>query len=109
MAQGMEIANVPGDGNGLFVRNRSFSLKEVLDGTSTTIALGERGAILAQTPWAGTPNQGVANLSIDAPSNNPGPTHGAELVVAHAADENLNAGTPPPTTSSARTPAGSIS
>src|SRR5262249_60742403 len=29
-------------------------------------------------------------LSPNAPSNNPGPTHGAEAVLAHAADEGLN-------------------
>jgi prepilin-type N-terminal cleavage/methylation domain-containing protein/prepilin-type processing-associated H-X9-DG protein len=88
---GMEIADVPGLGNGLFVRNFSYSLNDITDGSSNTIALGERGSTLTQTPWAGTPNGGVGILAPGAPSNNPGPTHGAELVLAHAADESLNA------------------
>jgi prepilin-type N-terminal cleavage/methylation domain-containing protein/prepilin-type processing-associated H-X9-DG protein len=86
----LEIADVPGLGNGLFVRNLCYGFQDITDGSSNTIALGERGSALTQTPWMGTMNGGTAILSPNAPSNNPGPTHGAELVVAHAADEALN-------------------
>ena len=91
---GLEIADVPGLGNGMFVRNFSRGLRDVTDGSSSTIALGERGNTLTQTPWAGAPtgptDAGAYFLSPNAPSNNPGPTHGAEAVLAHAADEGLN-------------------
>ena len=50
---GLEIALVPDQGNGMFVRNFSRGLRDVTDGSSTTIALGERGSTLTQTPWAG--------------------------------------------------------
>ncbi|GAC1450409.1 MAG: DUF1559 domain-containing protein [Isosphaeraceae bacterium] len=90
----LEIANVPGQGNGLFVRNRSFGIRDITDGSSHTIALGERGNTLTQTPWAGAPTgptgAGATFLSPNAPSNNPGPGHGSEQVLAHAADEGLN-------------------
>jgi prepilin-type N-terminal cleavage/methylation domain-containing protein/prepilin-type processing-associated H-X9-DG protein len=91
---GLEIADVPNQGNGMFVRNLSRGLRDVTDGSSNTIALGERGNTLTQTPWAGAPtgptDAGAYFLSPNAPSNNPGPTHGAEAVLAHAADEGLN-------------------
>jgi prepilin-type N-terminal cleavage/methylation domain-containing protein/prepilin-type processing-associated H-X9-DG protein len=91
---GLEIADVPDQGNGMFVRNFARSLRDVTDGSSNTIALGERGNTLTQTPWAGAPTgptgPGAYFLSPNAPSNNPGPTHGAEAVLAHAADEGLN-------------------
>jgi prepilin-type N-terminal cleavage/methylation domain-containing protein/prepilin-type processing-associated H-X9-DG protein len=90
----LEIADVPGQGTGLFVRNLCYGLQHTTDGSSNTIALGERGNALTQTPWAGAPTGptggGACFLSPNAPSNNPGPTHGAEQVLAHAADEALN-------------------
>ena len=90
---GLEIALVPDQGNGMFVRNFSRGLRDVTDGSSTTIALGERGSTLTQTPWAGArigpTDAGAYFLSPNAPSNNPGPTHGSEAVW-HAADEGLN-------------------
>jgi prepilin-type N-terminal cleavage/methylation domain-containing protein/prepilin-type processing-associated H-X9-DG protein len=91
---GLEIADVPDQGNGLFVRNFCRGVRDATDGSSYTIALGERGNTLTQTPWAGAPtgptDAGAYFLSPNAPSNNPGPTHGAEAVLAHAADEGLN-------------------
>jgi prepilin-type N-terminal cleavage/methylation domain-containing protein/prepilin-type processing-associated H-X9-DG protein len=91
---GLEIADVPQLGNGMFVRNLCRGLRDVTDGSTNTIALGERGNTLTQTPWAGAPtgptDAGAYFLSPNAPSNNPGPTHGAEAVLAHAADEGLN-------------------
>jgi len=91
---GLEIADVPGQGNGMFVRNFCRGLRDVTDGSSNTIGLGERGNTLTQTPWAGAPtgptDAGAYFLSPNATSNNPGPTHGSEAVLAHAADEGLN-------------------
>ncbi len=43
----------PESGNGLFLRNSKFRTEDVLDGLSTTLALGERACLLTQTGWAG--------------------------------------------------------
>lgn len=41
------------DGNGLFFKNSRVRFTEVPDGLSNTIALGERCAMFAKSPWAG--------------------------------------------------------
>jgi prepilin-type N-terminal cleavage/methylation domain-containing protein/prepilin-type processing-associated H-X9-DG protein len=91
---GLEIDDQPWAGNGLFFRNRSVRVLEVLDGTSTTIAVGERGACLVKTPWVGAPSGAVSSFtsgsSLQAYAL--GATgRGAELVVAHANVVNFNA------------------
>ena len=46
--------NEPGvDGEGLFFRNSAVKLKEILDGTSNTLAVGERASSLATATWVG--------------------------------------------------------
>src|SRR5436189_23173 len=82
---GLEIDDSPDRGNGLFRRNLVIRFDQVLDGTSTTIALGERGACLVRTPWAGVPQGGVSSYT-SGPSvgGYRGKGRGAELVVAHA-------------------------
>jgi prepilin-type processing-associated H-X9-DG protein len=82
---GLEIDVVPDRGNGLFLRNRVIRLADVRDGTSSTIALGERGACLTKTPWAGIPNGAISSLVPGAGIGGYDTTgRGAELVVAHA-------------------------
>src|SRR5262249_32308786 len=48
------------NGDGLFFRNRSINLAEVLDGTSQTFAVGERSQNLSRATWAGA----VTNASV---------------------------------------------
>jgi prepilin-type N-terminal cleavage/methylation domain-containing protein/prepilin-type processing-associated H-X9-DG protein len=91
---GLDVDDQPGAGNGLFCRNAVVRLADVRDGTSSTIALGERGACLVRTPWAGTPSQAISSFT-------PGSSflgyhigdigRGAALVVAHVDDVNFNA------------------
>ena len=91
---GLEIDEQPGAGNGLFRRNKVVRVEDVRDGASSTIAVGERGACLVKTPWAGVPSGAVSTFT-------PGSSlagyqagavgQGAELVVAHAANVNFNA------------------
>jgi prepilin-type N-terminal cleavage/methylation domain-containing protein len=49
--QGIPILETPNDG--IFYRNSQTKMKDVLDGLSNTLAVGERAAMFAQTPWAG--------------------------------------------------------
>jgi prepilin-type N-terminal cleavage/methylation domain-containing protein/prepilin-type processing-associated H-X9-DG protein len=57
----------PENGNGLFQRNSGRRLAEITDGLSNTIALGERGAWLAQAPWAGVITGGTCRTTAGAP------------------------------------------
>jgi prepilin-type N-terminal cleavage/methylation domain-containing protein/prepilin-type processing-associated H-X9-DG protein len=41
------------DNNGAFLRDQRFSVKDILDGTSTTIFVGERCSAMSLTTWVG--------------------------------------------------------
>jgi type II secretory pathway pseudopilin PulG len=57
----------PDDGNGLFFANSKITIADLTHGTSNTLALGERGAILARTPWIGAISKGTVRTMPDAP------------------------------------------
>jgi hypothetical protein len=61
------IGELPDDGTGLFFRNSKVRLQDVLDGTSTTIAIGERGALFLRTPWAGAVTMAAVQTTEGAP------------------------------------------
>lgn len=65
-AQGL-VDIEPELGNGLMVRNRSVRKEDVSDGLTTTIAIGERASLLAQTPWAGVFTAGTVVTTPGAP------------------------------------------
>ena len=48
-----EIGAAPGAGNGMFFRNSRISFAELLDGSSNTIAIGERSHNLSYVTWTG--------------------------------------------------------
>lgn len=65
-AQG-QLGTQPDTGNGVFFRNSHLRISEVTDGTSNTMAIGERCALFSQTPWAGVITAGTARTTPDAP------------------------------------------
>lgn len=61
------INTEPENGNGLFQQNSGHGFQAITDGTSHTIAIGERGAIFAQSPWVGVFTSGTCRTSTGAP------------------------------------------
>jgi type II secretory pathway pseudopilin PulG len=79
------------DGNGIFFRNSQVRLADITDGASNTIAVGERAALLTQTPWAGAVPFGTTRITPGAPTGNPGAVEEAPTqVLAHVAVHTIN-------------------
>jgi prepilin-type N-terminal cleavage/methylation domain-containing protein/prepilin-type processing-associated H-X9-DG protein len=58
------------DSNGLFSRNSKIRFSDIPDGSSNTIAIGERASMMAQTPWAGAVSFGTTRVTPGAPGLN---------------------------------------
>ncbi len=57
----------PDTGNGLFQRNSRIRFQDIPDGLSQTLAVGERAAFFAKTPWAGVMTGGTVRTTPGAP------------------------------------------
>jgi prepilin-type N-terminal cleavage/methylation domain-containing protein/prepilin-type processing-associated H-X9-DG protein len=68
---GVDLDEELDDFNGMFSRNSQIHIADVTDGTSNTIAIGERGSFFTQTPWAGAVNFGTTRITPGALTNNP--------------------------------------
>lgn len=57
----------PDDGNGAFQRNSRIRSRDIRDGLSQTIVVGERAALFTQAPWAGVMTGGTVRTTPGAP------------------------------------------
>ncbi len=57
----------PGKSNGAFYRNSSTRIEDIDDGSTNTLAIGERPAMFAKAPWAGAMSNGTVRTTPGAP------------------------------------------
>jgi len=74
------------NGQGIFMRNRSIVLAEVLDGTSQTLAVGERSQNLSRASWTGAVTNAAVPLLELNPQQGLDPEGGGSLVLAHTGE-----------------------
>ncbi len=80
----------PDGGNGLFSRNSHVRIADVSDGTSNTVAVGERACLLAQGTWPGVISNSSCRTSADAPVYTSIVEPSQVLVMARAGSKSLN-------------------
>jgi prepilin-type N-terminal cleavage/methylation domain-containing protein/prepilin-type processing-associated H-X9-DG protein len=67
LGAGADVGEQADNGSGVFFRNSAIRPVDVLDGTSQTLAIGERAAYFCKTPWAGAVSFGSARTTEGAP------------------------------------------
>ncbi|HEV3262765.1 MAG TPA: DUF1559 domain-containing protein [Gemmataceae bacterium] len=87
---GGDIADEPDVGNGIFFRNSRVRIADITDGTSYTLAIGERAALFTRTPWAGALNEGTTRVTPGAPTDSTAVEDSPTQTLAHTGSHTLN-------------------
>ena len=74
------------NGNGLFFRNRSIRIAEITDGTSQTLAVGEKSQNLARATWTGAVSRAAVPITQLQAEDGLSPEGGDALVIAHTGE-----------------------
>ena len=80
----------PDTGNGMFQRNSHILKKDVTDGLSKTIAVGERSAMFTMAPWAGVMTGGTCRTTPGAPVYSSVTEKAPAMVLARIGNRTLN-------------------
>ena len=84
---GMYGTSEPGvDGDGVFFRNGKVVLKDITDGTSKTIAVGERAHQLGNATWVGSVTGAILFPEDDNNISRPEAEHSSGMVLGHAGE-----------------------
>lgn len=86
----VEIGDTPGCGDGVFYRNSRVRIADITDGSSNTLAVGERAALFAQAPWAGAVSAGTVRITPGAPTTSTSVEAAPVQVLAHCGSHALN-------------------
>ena len=81
-------SDIPGrdHGNGLFFRNSSVRISDILDGTSQTLAVGERSQNLSRATWTGAVSRAAVPITLLQTEDGLDPEGGNALVLSHTGE-----------------------
>ena len=71
---------------GLFFRNRSVRIAEITDGTSQTLALGQKSQNLARARWTGAVSHAAVPITELQAEDGLSPEGGGAMVLSHTGD-----------------------
>ena len=85
-----DVSDIPGRdrGEGMFFRNRSVRIAEIVDGTSQTIAVGEKSQNLARATWTGAVSHAAVPITQLQGEDGLSPEGGGALVLSHTGELN---------------------
>ena len=88
--EGGLINTDPDHGNGLFLGNSGTRYAEITDGLSQTMAVGERAAMFAKSPWSGVMTGGTVRTTPGAPVYIANVELAPTMVLARIGNRSLN-------------------
>jgi prepilin-type N-terminal cleavage/methylation domain-containing protein/prepilin-type processing-associated H-X9-DG protein len=80
----------PDQGTGVFYRSSAIKIPEIHDGTSGTIAIGERAALFVKAPWVGVIEAGTIRTTPNAPVSKSVVHPASSMAMARFGNKTLN-------------------